>query len=355
MIIFDQLKKNDPYLRAITWGVLAGMGILMAGLWWVQIISYRQYSENQKTQSFRTVRIPAIRGKILDRNGTPLAENKPSYNVILYLDELRDLFSAEYARSRPMRIVTNDLPFWKRWLGFSPVQREFVKLKKPQVQQLTSQSRYRVVSNIVLQVAAALRQPIAFSFEDFMKHYTNQLALPMPILVGLDEGQVARLLEHSVNPRGVDLEIQPARYYPYRSAAAHILGYLRLDNRSMEGEVADFNFRLPDYRGHVGIEGEFDSELRGKAGVKSVLVNSLGYRQSENVWTPAEPGKNVILTIDTTIQMAAESALNPPCLQRAAPSWSWTPTTAMCSRWPRAPLTIRTCGCGRSRRTNGLS
>jgi penicillin-binding protein 2 len=309
MIIFDQLKKNDPHLRAITWGVLVGLGILVAGLWWVQIISYRQYSENQKMQSFRTVRIPAIRGKIFDRNTTPLAENKPSYNVILYLDDLRDLFSAEYARSRPVRSTTNSLPFWKRWLGFGAVQTSLVKLKKQEVQELTWQSRYRVVSNIVQQVATTLQQPIPFSFDDFMRHYTNQLALPMPIVVGLDERQVARLLERSVNPRGVDLEVQPVRFYRFGSAAAHILGYLRQDNRSMEGEVADFNFRLPDYRGHVGIEGQFDSELRGKAGVKSVLVNSLGYRQSENVWAPAEPGQNVVLTIDVTIQQAAESAL----------------------------------------------
>jgi len=55
----------------------------------------RHYSENQKAQSFRTVRIPAIRGKILDRNGQPLAENQPSYNIRLYLDELRDQFKDE--------------------------------------------------------------------------------------------------------------------------------------------------------------------------------------------------------------------------------------------------------------------
>jgi penicillin-binding protein 2 len=59
----------------------------------------------------------------------------------------------------------------------------------------------------------------------------------------------------------------------------------------------------------VGVEGAFDSDLRGKAGVKSVLVNSLGYRQSEDIWTPAEPGKNVVLTLDLTLQQAAENAL----------------------------------------------
>src|SRR5262249_48075375 len=146
-------------------------------------------------------------------------------------------------------------------------------------------------------------------YADFMKHYTNQLALPMTLVENLTEQQVARFLEAAANHPGVDLEIQPTRYYPAGSLAAHILGYLLPDNRSMEGEVADFNFRLSDYRGRVGIEGDFDAELRGKAGVKSVLVNSLGYRQSENIWLPAEPGKNVVLTIDAAVQQAAEAAL----------------------------------------------
>ena len=40
----------------------------------------------------------------------------------------------------------------------------------------------------------------------------------------------------------------------------------------------------------VGVECGFDKELRGTAGAKSVLVNNVGYRQTENVWSPAEPG-----------------------------------------------------------------
>lgn len=288
MIVFDQLKRNDPHLRLVTLAVLAGIATLIAGLWWVQVISYRTFSENQKAQSFRTVRIPAIRGKIVDRNFTSLAENQPSYNVILYIDELRSQFKAEWARTRPPRGT---------------------RLTRDQRFLLEAQARYRVVSNIVHEVSRTLGFPIEFGFEDLRKHYNSQLALPLPLVVNLSPAHVARLLEQSGLPPGVDLEVQPTRYYPHGSTAAHILGYLRADNRSMEGEVADFNFRLPDYRGHVGIEGVFDQELRGKAGVKSVLVNSLGYRQSENIWSPAEPGRNLILTIDTAIHQAAETNL----------------------------------------------
>ena len=59
----------------------------------------------------------------------------------------------------------------------------------------------------------------------------------------------------------------------------------------------------------MGIEYSLDSFLRGYAGKKTVMVNNQGYRQSESVWEAAEPGSNVVLTIDLGIQQAAETAL----------------------------------------------
>ncbi|HLP77606.1 MAG TPA: penicillin-binding transpeptidase domain-containing protein, partial [Candidatus Paceibacterota bacterium] len=99
------------------------------------------------------------------------------------------------------------------------------------------------------------------------------------------------------------------RFYPHGTTAAHLLGYLRKDDTSMEGEEAFFNYPLPYFRGLTGIEYAFDSDLHGRAGAKSVLVNNLGYRQAENIWSPAEAGNNVVLTIDLAIQQAAEKAL----------------------------------------------
>ena len=96
MLIFDQLKRNDPQLRWLTFGILGGMGALLAGLWWVQVVSARDYQEHLETQSYRSVRIPAERGKILDRNGVVLAENRPAYNVSLYLEDLRKQFDVAY-------------------------------------------------------------------------------------------------------------------------------------------------------------------------------------------------------------------------------------------------------------------
>src|SRR5258708_31923445 len=99
MLVFDQLKKDDPQLRFLAAVVLGGMLILFAGLWWVQVVSSGHYQRNLEKQSIRTVRVPAVRGKILDRDGQPLAENRPSYNVDLYLEELSKNFQTAYARS----------------------------------------------------------------------------------------------------------------------------------------------------------------------------------------------------------------------------------------------------------------
>ena len=307
MLIFDQLKKNDPQLRLLASVVLGGLLALLGGLWRIQVVSAKDYQTHLETQSFRTVRIPAVRGTILDRNGSVLAENRPSYSISLYLEDLSDLFRKEYKQLRPVKTIP--APFWKAWLGFNSVETQYVRLKEEQVQALTWQARYNVASNVVRQLATRLQQPLALDFTNFCRHYQERLALPYPVLNNLDPSQIARFEEQFSGALGADLAMQPARVYPRGTTAAHLLGYLRKDDSSVEGEEAFFNYRLPDYRGVVGIEGGFDKELHGHAGAKSVLVNNLGYRQTESVWDPAEPGRNVVLTIDLRIQLAAEQAL----------------------------------------------
>ncbi len=309
MLIFDQLRRNDPQLRLLTFVVLGGMGGLLAGLWWVQVVSARGYQENLETQSYRTVRIPAARGRILDRNGITLAENRPSYDISLYLEDLRGEFKEEYTRLRPTRVTTNSLPFWKRWVGVSAVRTQYVQLSKVQREALEWQARYDVTRRIVQQVSQRLQVPLSLDFAKFKAHYTTRLALPYPLAQNLTPVQLARLEEQSSGLPSIDLKIESTRLYPYQTTAAHLIGYVLRDDRSIEGEEAFFSYRLPDYRGAVGIEGGFDKQLHGRAGEKSVLVNNLGYRQTENVWTPVEPGRDVVLTIDLRIQQAAEKAL----------------------------------------------
>lgn len=309
MLIFDQLKKNDPQLRLLALMIFAGLALLLAGLWWVQVVRSRDYQAHLETQTFRSVRVPAVRGKILDRHGEVLAENRPHYNLSLYLEELSPAFRREYRQLRPVRIQTNALPFWKTWFGVSNVKTQFVKLSRAESEVLEWQARYRAVSNVSRQLSAILQEPLTLDTNRFKRHYESRRALPYPVLTDLTPAQIARFEEHYPGIIAVDLEVQSTRTYPHGTTAAHVLGYVRSDNDSVEGEDAFYSYRLPDYRGVVGIEGALDAELRGRAGAKSVVVNSLGYRQNEEVWAAAEPGRNVVLTIDRRLQQATERAL----------------------------------------------
>ena len=313
MLIFDELKKNDPQLRLVA-GVLAGgLGLLLAGLWWVQIVSAREYQSHLETQSYRTVRIPAVRGKILDRHGRVLAGNGPRYDLSLYLGDLRKAFAAAsdqllvQARAARRQLVTAQEEKLGRTL--TKAERIPFALTRGQIQQLRAQAHFDVARNVVARLSWQLGQPLTLAAADFERDYKTRLALPYPVLKGLNDAQIARFEENYSGGLGADLELQSVRTYPLGTTAAHLLGYVQRDDSSAEGEDAFFSYRLPDYRGVVGIESGFDVLLRGRAGAEAVLVNNLGYRQTENVWSRPEPGHNVVLTINLDIQQAAERSL----------------------------------------------
>jgi penicillin-binding protein 2 len=286
MLIIDELRKSDRPLRVLAVGVLAGLGVLLAGLWYVQVVSAKSYRTSQERQSFRTLRVPAIRGRILDANGIPLADNRPNYSLSLYLEELRPQFQSAYSTLTQGRRLSRD-------------HREFVGRR----------ARYLIVSNLFTQVGGLLQQPVHLTENQFTNHYQQRLFMPLPVLSDLNPQQVARYVEQSSELPGLDLDVQPGRYYPYPTLAAHLLGYVRRTDEQTEEEALLRILPTSVFRGDTGIEGVFDEQLRGRSGVKSVLVNSLGFRQAENVWNAAEPGQDIRLTIDAAIQKAAEDAL----------------------------------------------
>jgi penicillin-binding protein 2 len=296
MLIFDQLRRSDRQLRWLAAGVLLGMFLLFAGLWRVQIISSRKYAENLKDQSYRNVLIAAPRGKILDRNGNVLAENQPRFVVNLYLEDLRNRFYTEY---------TNTVR--REWLRANPGRKITTAIKA----ELNKAARYNVVSNIVFQVSSTvLPQPLILQEKAFTKHYTESLALPMEIPLGnLTPDQVGLFMEKAIKIPGVELEVQPMRVYPHGSLAVHVMGFVRQDVLHNDDEGLAFEDKTPVLVGKSGLEATYDTELRGKPGVKSILVNNLGYRQREQVLYPPLAGQDVTVTLDFDFQKAAEDAL----------------------------------------------
>ena len=215
MLIFDELKKNDPQLRLVAVALAGGLGILLAGLWWVQIVSAREYQSHLETQSYRTVRIPAVRGKILDRHGRVLAENRPRYNLSLYLDDLRKQFaaesSAEYARATNARAQFIAAQEKKLGRPLTKAERKQFALTPAQLEQLRDQARCGVAGSVVAQLGQLLGQPLTLDAAKFERDYETRLALPYPVLPNLNDAQIARFEEQlSRRPRrGPGTAIRP--------------------------------------------------------------------------------------------------------------------------------------------------
>src|SRR5205085_6981637 len=110
---------------------------------------------------------------------------------------------------------------------------------------LQQKARYEVARNVVQQVSHRLQQPLELDPVKFERHYETRLVLPLPIAPNLDPTNLARFEEQSISPLGVDLETQSLRIYPHQTTAAHLLGYLKRDDSSAEGEDAFFSHRLP--------------------------------------------------------------------------------------------------------------
>src|SRR5690606_384798 len=167
------------------------------------IVSGKRHEESLKNQSFRSVRVPALRGRILDRNGESLAENRPRFDVNLYLEDLRPQFTAAYPQAR--HDYTNQNPG--------------VKVRGKALAEINREARYRVVSNLNAQITHALQQPEILDPERFSRHYFQQPYIPFTILQNLTPKQVAIFAERFTGLRGVEMEIQPIRTYPNNTTA----------------------------------------------------------------------------------------------------------------------------------------
>ena len=297
MLIFSLLKREDRRLRIVAMTMAAGLLVLLGGLWFVQIVYSSHFESNSRRQSLKRVGMPAIRGKILDRDGKVLADSRPQYNAILYLEDLQSQFveafgrlSKAYGQEHPQAVQAKGR----------------VRLTTATIRELQLEADCQVVSNITVQVAESLEEPRVLNTNAFLRHYADYPYVPFEVVPNMAPRQLARFAEQLSSLPELAIETQPVRWYPGRSLAAHVLGFVQREGPDSE----QISYTLPDYEGRTGVERVYDSALRGRAGVKLVLVNSLNYRQREDIETPNEPGGDVYLTIDVALQRAAEKALS---------------------------------------------
>jgi penicillin-binding protein 2 len=134
---------------------------------------------------------------------------------------------------------------------------------------------------------------------------------PINIAYGIKDSTVAKIEEGLMDMAGVQVSIEPVRYYPQGKVAAHLLGYLGKISQTSEIEkyVKEKKYSPNDIIGKTGIEEKFESELRGENGVKRVEVDVLGNTTNVIDEEKAIPGNNIYLTIDSKLQKVAEDSL----------------------------------------------
>ena len=242
---------------------VAGLLTLVWRLWHVQVLDSPRYGAAQSLQSFRRVAVPGLRGRILDRNGAVLADNRPAYAVAIYCEELR--------QPGP----------WDNTI--------------------------LAIDSLIDQLAGHLGLPRQVSRAEVAAHVRRSLPMPLLAWEDVDFRTVAYLSEWGELLPGVAVLPMPRRVYPNGALAAHLLGYVGSTQPEDDGRT--WHYRLPDPHGRAGLEARYDALLSGVNGEELLRVDSRGYTRERWSSTPARAGTDLTLTLDLALQRAAEEAL----------------------------------------------
>ncbi len=231
------------------------MVTLLAQLWYLQVVKSDELRAKSEKNRLRLVRLPAPRGKILDRSGRLLAGVTPRFNVCIVKEEAKDLES-------------------------------LLKKLGPLLDESDAEIR--------TQLAKGKREP---------------LYMPIVIKRGVSWETLCRIEASSYRLPGVYIEAVPGRRYPYGAIAPHLLGYL---GQVSEKELKSSRFpgtRPGDLVGKYGIEVVYNRELAGVNGLKRLEVDAMGGLVKVLDERPPVPGEDLYLTIDLDLQKAAQEAL----------------------------------------------
>ncbi|MGQ4807947.1 Peptidoglycan D,D-transpeptidase MrdA [Candidatus Entotheonellaceae bacterium PAL068K] len=239
-------------LRLLFTIMAIGLCLLVVRTWHLQVIwgnYYLHQSENNRLQSLRT---KSLRGKILDRHGRVLADNRAAYTLMAIPEDLPPTDQLDTLLQK--LDIDVDLVTWRQ-----------------------------------SQATAAFK--------------------PVPVQRDLPRNRVAYFAEHRMDFPGLFLDVEYLRSYPHGTLAAHLIGYLGEINESQLQHTADQSYQPGDLRGQYGLEHTYESMLRGQPGVRQVEVDAFGREIRMIASRPPQSGANLILTIDLHLQQLAEELL----------------------------------------------
>lgn len=259
----DRRLVVTPQL-ALRVAILGGVALVMFAvvflrLWYVQILSGDRYLAEANDNRVREVKVEAPRGRIVDRNGTVLVDNRTALSVQVAPNRLP---SDRVERRRELRRLGHAL-------GLSP---DGIRRK------IRRETRKLPYSPVTLKTDVGMRT-------------------------------VFYLEENQPQFQGVEVKRVFLRRYPYRTIGAHLFGTTGevTDQQLKQGRYAGVT--LGDRVGQSGIEYTYDRYLRGRNGASRIQVDALGRPKGELAVKDPTPGKQLRLSIDLSLQKVGQQAL----------------------------------------------
>jgi penicillin-binding protein 2 len=260
----DRRAPMSPQL-ALRVAVVGGLALVVFGivffrLWYLQVLSGDHYLAEANNNRVREIKVEAPRGKIVDRNGQILVDNRQGKSVKIVPDKLpTDMKQKALVYSRLARVLKMD------------------------------------------------RRKLRRDVNDQFKALPFSSATAKP---DVDMATVAYLQEHQSEFPGVTVEQVFQRYYPQKQIGAHLVGYVaQVSEDALKKKLYTSSVKQGDRVGVAGIEASYDRFLRGRDGASRVQVDSLGNPRGELATREPMPGRQLRLTLDLAVQKAGQQAL----------------------------------------------
>ncbi len=279
---FLQENKKFEKWRFLVLYILIGtiFGYFLLRLFDIQILQGANYIAQAEDNRTRVISDPAIRGTIYDRNGYVLAQNVPSYNVVVIPGYLPSDEGDTQAVFRELSALI-DMP-----VSRGDTDEETVRTFTPCYSDLGIQE--------VVYIAT-----------------TNWPFDSTPLKCDVPQDVAMVVMENREDWPGIDVEIEPVRQYPTGDLTSEIIGFLGPIPAILEEYYVGLGFVANrDKVGYAGVEQSMNDVLSGTNGTRVVEVNVAG-EFIRNLEEPVEPipGNDIYLTIDTRLQLIARQAL----------------------------------------------
>lgn len=303
---YDVKKRDNPRILLFLWISLIATVILLLGLARQQLIVKDTYADMERRQTERRILLPAPRGDIYDRNSNLLVGNRPQYSATVILDDLRPEFRKEYSK-----LIKEARAQIKQRFEAKEDKAPHESLPLPDYSQLSWEARINVIQRYLDVINSVTLRKDTLNVSKIIRHYNEQLLLPLPLAEDLNVYEYAQLIEAIPVQSPIAIHTNTARHYPYKSLAAHTLGYVQNVNPDLSKLSNDGikNFTFKTKLGKTGLEKTFDDYLAGTDGFEIWRVDPLGFQNKRLELNPPKQGNSLITSLDVDLQIAAETAL----------------------------------------------